>query len=263
MMRNVVPIVMLAVLSALVAGCNVNRDLMFKTPTEFVFDDLTKAKGVEYTIAPNDRLTVQLYSNKGQRLMAMTAGALEEGGGQQMLQQQQRGGVVYRVEPDGTVDLPEVGPVLLKGLTLEEAEQKVQEAYAAEYVDPYALIAVVNNRVLVFPGEAGQATVITLENQNTTVVEVLAQAGGIRQRGRSSRVKLIRQVGEDNQIFSMDLSTIEGMRAARTVVQANDIIYVESNPQIVREVLADVAPVAQLITTFTSLWLTYQVLISQ
>ena len=43
----------------------------------------------------------------------------------------------------------------------------------------------------------------------------------------------------------------------------NDIIYVESNPQVVREVLADVSPVAQLVTTFTSLWLTYQVLLSQ
>ena len=61
----------------------------------------------------------------------------------------------------------------------------------------------------------------------------------------------------------MDLSTLEGLEAARTVVQANDIIYVESNPQVVREVLADVSPVAQLVTTFTSLWLTYQVLLSE
>jgi polysaccharide export outer membrane protein len=237
---------------------------MFRTPAEYAFDDLSKAQGVTYRIAPNDRLTVQLYSNKGQRLMAMTAGSMEEGAAnQQMMQRQQQGGVIYRVEPDGTVDLPEVGAVLLEGLTLEEAERKVEEAYASEYVDPYALMAVVNNRVLVFPGEAGQATVITLQNQNTTVIEVLAQAGGIRQRGRASKVKLIRQVEDNNQVYSMDLSTIEGMNAARTVVQANDIIYVDSNPQIVREVLTDVSPVAQLITTFTSLWLTYQVLISQ
>ena len=86
-----------------------------------------------------------------------------------------------------------------------------------------------NNRVLVFPGEAGQATVITLENQNTTVIEVLAQAGGIRARGRSKRIKLIRQKGNENLVFLMDLSTVDGLEAARTVVQANDIIYVESN----------------------------------
>ena len=120
-----------------------------------------------------------------------------------------------------------------------------------------------NNRVLVFPGEAGQATVITLENQNTTVIEVLAQAGGIRARGRSKRIKLIRQKGDENLVFLMDLSTVDGLEAARTVVQANDIIYVESNPQIVREALADVSPLAQMITTVSSLFLTYQVLSNQ
>ncbi|MDG1675551.1 MAG: hypothetical protein P8H88_08915, partial [Flavobacteriales bacterium] len=130
-------------------------------------------------------------------------------------------------------------------------------------VDPYAMLQVVNNRVLVFPGEAGQATVITLQNQNTTVIEVLAQAGGIRQRGRSKEIKLIRQKGDVNSVYQMDLSTVQGMEAARTIVQANDIIYVESNPQVVREVLTDVSPVAQLISTFTSLYLTYRVLISE
>ena len=158
------------------------------------------------------------------------------------------------------MELPEVGSLALAGLTLEEAERAIEEAYASEYVQPYAILQVVNNRVLVFPGEAGQATVITLENQNTTVVEVLAQAGGIRQRGRASKVKLIRQRGDDNLVYEMDLSTIEGMDAARTVVQANDIVYVESNPQLTREVLQDIGPLAQLVTTVTSLWLTYQVL---
>ena len=161
------------------------------------------------------------------------------------------------------MELPEVGAVQLAGLTLDEAERKIEDAYEAEYVEPYALLRVVNNRVLVFPGEAGQATVITLENQNTTVIEVLAQAGGIRARGRSKRIKLIRQKGDEDLVFLMDLSTVDGLEAARTVVQANDIIYVESNPQIVREALADVSPLAQMITTVSSLFLTYQVLSNQ
>ena len=161
------------------------------------------------------------------------------------------------------MELPEVGAVQLAGLTLDEAERKIEDAYEAEYVEPYALLRVVNNRVLVFPGEAGQAAVITLENQNTTVIEVLAQAGGIRARGRSKRIKLIRQKGDEDLVFLMDLSTVDGLEAARTVVQANDIIYVESNPQIVREALADVSPLAQMITTVSSLFLTYQVLSNQ
>ena len=245
------------------AGCTVNQDLMFRTGSDYEFAPLSETKQEAYRLAPNDRLQLQLFSNRGQRLIAMTAGSAEASQGANLLQQQ-RAMFTYRVELDGTVELPEVGAVMLAGLTLDEAERMIEEAYEAEYVDPYALLQVVNNRVLVFPGEAGQATVITLQNQNTTVIEVLAQAGGIRQRGPlEPKSKLIRQKGEDNLVFQMDLSTVEGLEASRTIVQANDIIYVESNPQRVREVLTDVSPVAQLITTFTSLWLSYQVFLNQ
>ena len=258
MWRIALPIV----LGVLWTGCTVNQDLMFRTESDYAFASLSEAKHEAYTLAPNDRLQLQLFSNNGQRLMAMTAGAQEDSRGANLMQQQ-RGQFTYRVELDGTVELPEVGAVMLAGLTLDEAERTIEKAYEAEYVDPYAMLQVVNNRVLVFPGEAGQATVITLQNQNTTVIEVLAQAGGIRQRGRSKEIKLIRQQGDENLVYKMDLSTVEGMEAARTIVQANDIIYVESNPQLVREVLMDVAPVAQLITTFSSLYLAYRVVISQ
>jgi polysaccharide export outer membrane protein len=236
---------------------------MFRTEADHVFDPLSDTQHEAYTLAPNDRLQLQLFSNRGQRLMAMTAGSATDNQGANMFQQQQRAMFTYRVELDGTVELPEVGAVMLAGLTLDEAERKIEAAYESEYVDPYALLQVVNNRVLVFPGEAGQATVITLQNQNTTVIEALAQAGGLRQRGRSRQIKLIRQRGKENLVYHMDLSTVDGLEAARTIVQANDIIYVDSNPQVVREVLADVSPVAQLVTTFTSLWLTYQVLLAQ
>ena len=153
--------------------------MLFRTDGMHEFAPLNEATNEAYTLAPNDHLQLQLFSNRGQLLMAMTAGASEaEAGNNNVMQQQQRNAFTYRVELDGTVELPEVRQFTLAGLTLDEAERKIEEAYE-EYVEPYALLRVVNNRVLVFPGEAGQATVITLENQNTTVIEVLAQAGGI------------------------------------------------------------------------------------
>jgi len=249
-------------LSILFVGCTVNQDLMFRSGADYAYEKLNETTNEAYRLAPNDRLQLQLFSNRGQRLMAMTAGSVEENRGDNLFQQQ-RALFTYRVELDGTVELPEVGAVKLAGLTLDEAEQTIEAAYESEYVDPYALLQVINNRVLVFPGEAGQATVITLQNQNTTVIEALAQAGGIRQRGRSKQIKLIRQRGDENLVYHMDLSTVEGLQDARIIVQANDIIYVDSNPQVVREVLADVSPLAQLVTTLTSLWLTYQVLLAE
>ena len=45
----------------MLTGCTVNQDLMFRTDRDFVFDEWSKAKDEAYTLAPNDRLQLQLY----------------------------------------------------------------------------------------------------------------------------------------------------------------------------------------------------------
>ncbi len=227
---------------------------MFRTPSDFVFDPFNPISDVNYRIAPNDLLSFQLFSNKGERLLSLTAGAAGEAtsnaAGMNMLNQNNR--FLYEVRPDGTVELPELGPVQLAGLNISEAETKLEEAYRSNYVKPLALIEVTNQRVLVFPGEAGVASVVTLVNPNTSLLEVLALSGGIRGRGDARKVKLIRRGTSRPTIHQFDLSTIDGLEYATTTVQAGDIVYVEPLPQYLNEILADVTPVLSLLTTITS-----------
>ena len=239
-------------------GCTINRNIMFKTPSDYAFDPFNPIADVNYRIASNDLISFQLYSNKGERLLAMTAGtnAVSPGGGNgtvnnaQMLNQQNR--FVYEVRPNGAVELPELGEVVLAGLNIDEAEQKLEEAYSENYNDPLAFIEVTNQRVLVFPGEAGVASVVTLVNPNTSLLEVLALSGGIRARGDARNIKLIRRGAERQTIHRFDLSTIEGLQYANATVQAGDIVYVEPLPQLANEVLSDLTPVLSLITTISS-----------
>lgn len=240
-------------------GCTINRNIMFRTPADFAFDPFNPISDVNYRIAPNDLISFQLYSNKGERLLSMTAGTTAggvngvssgQGGNLQAMNQNNR--FVYEVRPDGTVELPELGPVDLMGLNIDEAETKLESLYSANYIDPLALIEVTNQRVLIFPGEAGVASVIPLTNPNTSLLEVLALSGGIRARGDARKVKLIRRGEQGQTIHQFDLSTIDGLQYANTTVQAGDIIYVEPLPQLASEVLADVSPILSLLTTISS-----------
>ena len=235
-------------------GCTINRNILFRTPSDFVFDPFNPVSDVNYRIAPNDLLSFQLYANKGERLLSMTAGttAGEQGGGGNFQAMNQNGGFVYEVRPDGTVELPELGPVQLSGLNIDEAETKLEQAYSANYKNPLALIEVTNQRVLVFPGEAGVASVVTLTNPNTSLLEVLALSGGIRGRGDARKVKLIRRGQSRPTVHQFDLSTIDGLQYANTTVQAGDIIYVEPLPQLASEVLADITPVLSVLSTLSS-----------
>lgn len=230
---------------------------MFRTPSDYAFDSFNPIGDVNYRIAPNDLISFQLYANKGERLLSMTAGTTAGGNlgnagimNRQMMNQNNR--FVYEVRPDGTIELPELGDVSLAGLTIKEAETTLEKAYSENYNDPLALIEVTNQRVLVFPGEAGVASVVTLVNPNTSLLEVLALSGGIRGRGDARNVKLIRRGAERQTIHQFDLSTIDGLQFANTTVQAGDIVYVEPLPQLANEVLADLTPVLSLITTISS-----------
>ena len=235
-------------------GCTINRDIMFKTGDGYDFASLEDIGSSEYRIAPNDLITFQLFSNEGERLNQLTAGSAgsEGGGNQNMMNQQNQ--ISYLVRQDGILELPEVGDMRLEGLTIEAAEGLLEEAYSSYYNRPYVVIRVTNKRVLMFPGESGRALVITLENMNTSLLEVMALAGGIGSRANASKVKLIRRTEEGNKVYQMDLSTVEGLSDAQLVVQANDIIYVEPLPQLARELGESLSPLTALLSTFTFLY---------
>ena len=236
------------------SGCTINRDIMFKTGDGYNFASLDDIGSSEYRIAPNDLITFYLFSNEGERLNQMTAGSTDGKGLQNQNMMNQRSQISYLVRQDGILELPEVGDMRLEGLTIEESEGLLEEAYSSFYNRPYVVVRVTNKRVLMFPGESGRAMVITLENMNTSLLEVMALAGGIGSRANASKVKLIRRTEEGNKIYQMDLSTVDGLSDAQLVVQANDIIYVEPLPQLARELGESLAPLTALLSTFTFLY---------
>lgn len=222
---------------------------MLKTDRNFVFDTLPENKTPQYKISPNDVISFRLFANDGFRLIDMATGVEGNGGGGNN-QMMFRNFMSYLVEFDGTVRLPIIGQTKLAGYTVREAEFYLEGLYSEFYVKPFVQVQVNNKRVIVFPGGGADAKVITLENNNTTLVEVLAMAGGINQRGRAAKIKLMRKdENNERKVYLIDLSTIEGLKYVDMVVQANDYIYVQPTPQLAKEIMKDVAPIISIISS--------------
>lgn len=239
------------IISFLAACKPLNPSIMFKTPKDYEYDTPAKEQVVDYKIAANDILSFRLFTNNGFKLVNITN---SETGNSQQLQVLNQG-ISYLVEYDGKVNLPIIGRVEIVGKTLREAEFFLEEKYSKIYVDPFVMLDISNRRVTIFPGNGGNGTVITLQNNNTTLLEALALAGGIREDGRANKVKLIRDDLSDPQVFLIDLSTIEGLKQADVILQANDIIYVEPVGIRTRQVLSEIAPILGLATTVLTLYL--------
>jgi len=246
-------ILLLITVSFVLGSCTVNKDLLFKTPTDYSYDEIPDSAKVEVVIAPNNLITFNFFTGNGHVLVEQSIGNGILGGASQNNQNlmNQRNQISYLVNEDGTTKLPVLGRVKLEGLSIREAETMLEEMYSAYYNEPFVMLQVQNNRVIVSPGAGGTAQVITLVNANTTLMEALAMAGGVDNRGNAGKIKVLRENRETGtrEVYLIDLSTIDGIEQADMIVQANDIIYVEPLPLIAREIVQEIAPIVTLITT--------------
>ncbi len=208
-----------------------------------------------YTIQPHDLLEVEVYTNKGERIIDPDFELMKElGAGQQ---QSQRILPQYLVLPNGEVKLPMVGNIVLAGKSLHQADSMLAVAYSNYYREPFVLTRYANKRVIVLgaigAGSGGGGQVIPLLNQNMNLLEVLALSGGITGRGKAHNIRLIRGDLNKPQVQFIDLSTIAGMQQASLQVQSGDIIYVEPIRRILPETIRDIAPVVGLISNVVTL----------
>jgi polysaccharide biosynthesis/export protein len=226
-------------------GCGwLNPNIMLKTKKGFqytTFSDTINTK--EYRLSPNDLIEFSLFSNEGFKLVDLTSL------GSSNPNFRIGNSLEYLIEINGSAKLPILGMTKLSGYTIKEAEMMLEEKYAVFYNKPFIILTVLNKRVIVFPGSAGDAKVISLHNNNTTLIEAIALAGGIADDGKARQVKLIRARGDQHDVYLIDLSKIAGIKEASMVVQANDIIYIEPRRKISSKIVQEIAPIISILSS--------------
>ena len=217
---------------------------MFRTEKNYPFAEPTQQTATEeYKIAPNDIISFMVFTKNGEKIinpieMSQTSSTTT-----------QETNLTYLVEKDGQIKLPVINRVLIAGMTIKEAEKFLEEKYASFYNEPFVKLNVLNRRVIIFPGSiTGEAKVINLVNENTTLLEAIAQAGGIS-GGKSYKIKLIRGGLKNPIVFHIDLSTMQTARQGDIILQANDIIYVDTPNRISRKILDALLPYVYLVSS--------------
>lgn len=235
-------------------SCGVNSNIMFKTPkgVEYKYDSIPMRPTEEYRISPDDKIAFTISNKQGHKIIENQTGV----GGLNPLPMNARD-MEYIVKPDGYVELPVIGNVHVEGLTITACEDTLAKLYSKEHQDPFVQVRVTNQRVIVFPGDGSDAKVVPLVNTNTTLMEAIAQAGGITDRGKANTIKLMRKIKGKREVYLIDLSKIEGLHYTDMIVQSNDYIYVEPNPRLAREVVAQITP---FVTVLSSLVIVLTVL---
>lgn len=191
----------------------------------------------QYTIQPYDELTVEVYTNKGEKIIDPNRQSFADAGTAVSALPR------YPVAADGNVLLPLIGQIPLTNLTLREAEERLTEAYGAYYEEPFVVLRFTNKRVTVLGTPGGR--VIPLQHEQMRLSEVLALAEGITPEGRADNIRVLR----GDEVFVADFSTVAGYRNNDIVLAPGDIVYVEPARRPVTQTLRDFSPLVSIATS--------------
>lgn len=207
-----------------------DKDYQFSTDT---IDTVTA-----YVIAPFDKLELRIFSNDGFKLIDVTANTARG---------QFDNEVEYVINSKGETKLPVIGMVHLAGLTVEQASRMLENRYEKYYNQPFVSLKVNNRRAIVFMGD-GNGKLVPLDNENSTLYDVLASAGGITELAKAYRVKVIRGDLRKPMVFLVDVSKMENLQQGSMKIMSNDIIHVEAVPDYTGRLYKRVAPLIALLT---------------
>lgn len=213
---------------------------MLRIGPNYPYSQFSENSDTQYRIAPDDKIDARIYTNDGSGMINM-GGSVNVGSSTSL---------TIKIESDGFAKLPVFGRIYLEGLTIRQAEMLIEDKFSTFYNNPFVLLDVNNRRVMLFAGTSTR--VVNLMNDNTTLFEVLATSGGIPANGKADKVKIIRGDLKNPQVYVVDLSTLSGVQNANLVMQANDIIYIETRKGYVSKVLAEFAPYFGLLGTVIS-----------
>lgn len=215
--------------------------VMFQTEKDFEYEEFSKIS--KYTILqPYDVIQIQMSTNNGSILLESSMP------GQSSLTSLSQG-MTYMINPDSTAKVPTLGNVKLGGISKDSAETFLEQELKKYYQDPFVRITVTNRHIILFFEQGTQGRKINIPEEGISLLDAIAEAGGLTPNSKAYKIKLIRGDNTKPEVFNFNISNLEEFKKANFVLQANDIIYVDSRPQYINKIISEIQPYLVLIST--------------
>lgn len=139
----------------------------------------------------------------------------------------------FTVDEHGNIRVPTLGEVNVLGYTEREIREKIEqlllENYFKEEANLFVTVKLAGIRYTTL-GEIGTGSQV-IYKEKVTIMEAVANAGGISEYGDMENVKIIRQYPYGEEIHKIDLTDIDATKSEYYYIQPNDLILVNALPQ--------------------------------
>lgn len=137
----------------------------------------------------------------------------------------------YEVDLTGQISLPLIGNVKAVNLTTAELDNKLTEQFGAKYLqNPDVSVGVKSSTraSITVDGSVAKSGALPAV-ASMTLMQAVAQAGGISENGNPRRVAVFRQIDGQRQAAAFDLTAICRGEAQDPKIYAGDIIVVDGS----------------------------------
>jgi len=137
--------------------------------------------------------------------------------------------VGYLVNENGDIIFPVLGRIHAEGLSTKQLSETITKMLGDKklLVDPIVATRITNFKVTVL-GEVGKPGVISVPNEQITLIEALGFAGDLTIYARRDNVLILREGNNGKKIVShINLNSGDVLSSPYYNLKANDVIYVE------------------------------------
>jgi len=201
----------------LIASCTPTRKLKY---IQNIGDDVYKNQYIndrtEKTIQPYDYLYIKIFS-LDEKTNNIFNGPNDYAYQTELLS--------YTVDGSGNINLPFVGGINVKDLTINQAKDKIEKSLGLYLRDISVLIRFVSNKVTIL-GEANRPGQYSFFDEKITVFQALGFASGINTYGDKTNITLIREKDNVINYHYLDLTKKNIAESDFYYLLPNDIIII-------------------------------------
>lgn len=133
------------------------------------------------------------------------------------------------VDSSGSIYVPFAGTIKVTGRTLAQVSREIEEKLQGRAIEPKVVVSIQSredNRVSVL-GEVGAPAQVPININGDRILDVVAKAGGIKNPGYESYVRLTRGGRSESVYFNAIVDNAD----ENIYVRPNDTVYVYREPQ--------------------------------
>lgn len=216
-------IVLIALLTVLISSCISPKEILYVQDIEeqIINTDLN----YEPIIQKDDRLVISVASENMELVAPYNNFSVIEANSTATVTSNRPD---YLVNTNGTIQFPQIGEIMLSGLSVSQAENKLEIELRKDVKDAEAEIRIVNFKFTVL-GEVNNPGTFTTPDQRITLMQAIGMAGDLTIFGERSTILIIRDANGVKTTSRINLTSSDFINSDFYYLNQNDTVIVEPN----------------------------------